>query len=110
MSYIKFRYHIVTATKGRDPLLTGEVEDLAYACLRSAAKEANGEIMFIGGNEDHVHTIANIHQSVAVSDFVRDIKTASSKAIRKTFPKLDFEWQIGFGAFTVNPYDMGDLV
>jgi REP element-mobilizing transposase RayT len=110
MSYTKLLYHIVTGTKDREPYLEGDIEDHAYACLRASAKDAGGEIMFIGGIEDHVHAIASIHQSVAVADLIRDIKTVSSKAIHREFPNLGFSWQIGFGAFTVSHYDMGSVV
>ena len=110
MSYTKFIYHIVTATKNRQPLLKGAVEEMAYSVLRAAAKDANGEIQFIGGIEDHVHAVADIHQTVAVCDFVRDIKAESSKAVGREFPDLGFEWQIGYGAFTISHYDMGDVV
>ena len=52
---------------------------------------------------DHVHILAGLSPSLAVSEVIRDVKSNSSKwmndepEIRQTF-----DWQKGFGAFTVN--------
>src|SRR5690554_1144159 len=111
MAYTRLRYHIITATKYREPLLTPEVEDVAYPVLTDEAKRLGGKISHIGGVEDHIHIIAAIPPVLAVSDFVKGIKIACTKAIKRTCPhRHHFAWQKSFGAFTLNPADMSKII
>jgi len=111
MAYTRLRYHIVTATKHRSPLITSEVEAVAYAALRNEAKQLNCHISHIGGIEDHIHIIAAVPPTLALSYFVGRIKANSARGINNVFTHLPhFKWQRSFGAFTVNPHDMSGLV
>lgn len=58
----------------------------------------------IGGVADHVHILCTLPKTMALSDFVRSIKANSSRWI-KTLGKhyAGFEWQTGYGAFSVSP-------
>lgn len=58
--------------------------------------------MSAGGVEDHVHLLVDIHQSVALSDFVRDIKSNSSRWFHADLSVADFAWQSGYSAFSVS--------
>src|SRR5690554_1698768 len=111
MAYTRLRYHIVTATKYRKPLLTPEVENVAYAVLRKEAERIGAQISHIGGVEDHIHIIAAIPPTLAVSHFVGRIKLKCTKAIRHQFAHLEsFAWQVSYGAFTLNPADMKGVI
>jgi REP element-mobilizing transposase RayT len=52
--------------------------------------------------EDHAHILTSLHPTVALADFVKEIKTAASGWIKgqNVFPHFD-HWQEGYGAFTV---------
>ena len=57
----------------------------------------------IGGVADHVHILARLSPSLAVADVVRDVKANSSRWMsEQTEITLPFEWQKGYGAFTVS--------
>ena len=65
----------------------------------------------IGGIDDHVHLVIGIPASLAVSKAVQVIKGASSKWIHETFPELvRFQWQDGYGAFTVSKSQLNEVV
>lgn len=51
--------------------------------------------------------LISIPATIAVSDFMRDLKAGSSKWIRQREPA--FEWQRGFAAFTVNQSIVPDV-
>ncbi len=53
--------------------------------------------------EDHIHILAGFSPTRALADVIREIKANASKWCNETF-KLDhrFEWQKGYGAFTVS--------
>ena len=51
--------------------------------------------------EDHIHILSDLHPSIALADFMRDTKTASSLWLKQqgTFP--DFKgWADGYAALT----------
>jgi len=57
----------------------------------------------VGGYLDHVHVLLRLPPNVDVSKAVQLLKGPSSKWIHETFPELKaFEWQDGYGAFTVS--------
>ena len=111
MPFTQMRYHLVWATKNREPLISLEMEDLLRATLFHKATKCNGQIEVIGNVEDHIHLILAIPPSWAVSDFVRELKASSSYAIRNHFPiGTYFSWQEGYGGFTLNALDYKDAV
>jgi len=51
--------------------------------------------------EDHIHFLSDLHPSIALADFVRDIKTASSLWIKQHGKFRAFEgWADGYAALT----------
>jgi REP element-mobilizing transposase RayT len=56
----------------------------------------------IGGMEDHVHLLLSIPSTLSIANAMQLIKGGSSKWVHDTFPEhANFEWQEGYGAFTV---------
>ena len=58
----------------------------------------------IGGDEDHVHVhvLTSLKSKHRLDYFLRDLKADSSEWIHKEMTKM-FEWQKGYGAFSVSP-------
>ncbi len=56
----------------------------------------------MGVIEDHIHLLTHLPPTKAISDIIRDIKANTSKWFNETFPSNQFEWQKGYGAFTVS--------
>lgn len=111
MSYTRLRYHIITATKRRSPLITPEVESVLYPALQQKAQDKNGHLLQIGGIADHVHMIAVLHPSCAVADFVRAVKAGSSRAAnRSAVCEGPFRWQRGYAAFSLNPLNLSRII
>jgi putative transposase len=55
----------------------------------------------INGVEDHIHIMSDLHPSVCLSDYIKDIKVATSLWIKEGGKFPTFEgWQEGYGAFT----------
>jgi REP element-mobilizing transposase RayT len=100
-------YHIVTATKHRERIITPEVEEILYPLMRTKAKDLGAKILVMGGVEDHVHMAVRIPPKLAVADFVGKVKADSSRVIKKKLRWLDeFKWQKGYGGFTISSFDM----
>ncbi len=57
----------------------------------------------INGVEDHIHIFSDLHPSIALADYVKDTKVASSLWMKESGKFPDFNgWQDGYGAFTYN--------
>ena len=95
--------HVVFSTKERVELISPGLRARLYPYILTTINNQRGFARQIGGTADHVHILFDLHQSVALADCVRDIKSASSGWIHDTFPELrDFAWQEGYGAFSVS--------
>ena len=96
-------YHIVLSAKIRKPVIKPELKRELYQYMCGIARNHRGQILRINGVEDHVHLLAKIQPSIAVSDFVRLIKANSSKWVSKKFSAVShFGWQDGYSSFTVS--------
>lgn len=101
-SFTALHCHIVFSTKSRQPLLSAEMRDELFPYIATVMKNLGCKLLLGGGVEDHVHLLAGIHPSRALSDVMRDVKANSSRWISERWPNLGrFEWQAGYGAFAV---------
>ena len=100
MSHTHFLYHIIFATKDRLPLIAAEWEDELYRYLGGIIKNHGGEAIEINGMPEHVHILARLEASESFSDFMRELKSSSSKWAKRHNAK--FAWQRRYGAFTVS--------
>ncbi len=67
--------------------------------------------MVINGMPDHLHLLVGYTPDCNLSDLVRDIKVNSSKWINENkFVAGKFEWQTGFGAFTIGQSQIQTVV
>ncbi|NEQ25083.1 MAG: IS200/IS605 family transposase, partial [Microcoleus sp. SIO2G3] len=74
MAFWRLYYHLVWATKERQPLITSEREPKLYSYIIGKADSLNSIIHAIGGIEDHIHLITSIPPSLSIADFVKNIK------------------------------------
>lgn len=51
---------------------------------------------------DHIHLLFFLRPTHRLSDFMRDLKTNTSKWVSEEMACADFAWQNGYGAFTVS--------
>ena len=100
-SYTQILYHIVFASKGRRRVLDKPRRDDLFRYLWGVVKNHDSHLYRIGGVEDHVHILSSLHPTVALADFVKDLKIASSKWIKdeQVFPEFE-AWQEGYAALT----------
>jgi putative transposase len=101
--------HIVFSTKERRALL--QSRDLRMEMHRYLAGiSANLECpaIIVGGSIDHVHVLANQSRILALAEWVKELKRASSLWAKTKSPQWDlFQWQGGYGAFSVSQSQKG---
>lgn len=106
MSYTHLLYHIVFRTKNGINTIPEQHEKELYAYMMGIINNKKSKLYRIGGVGNHIHLLVDIHPTIAVSDFMKELKEYSSKWL-KTNPNFpDFKgWAVSFAAFTYNLND-----
>jgi len=100
--------HIVFSTKGRIPLIHPHHEIELYRYLAKVANEHACPALEVGGHVDHVHLLCRLSSRIAPMDLIKALKSHSSKWMKTNGTGLEkFYWQDGYGAFSVNPTEIG---
>ena len=108
-TYTDLLLHIVFSTKDRSPLLTPTVKAKLFPYMSGITSNLKCKACVFNGPTDHVHGLVELSREVAVSDFLRLLKTNSSKWVGDEFPAARFGWQTGYGAFTVSRSKMQEV-
>lgn len=110
-SYRQLIYHLVFRTKGGRPTISQDHADQLYAYISGIVKLKESHLYRINGIENHLHILTDIHPSIALADFMKDIKVASSMWIKKSgyFPAFT-GWSVGYGAFSCSFKDKDRLI
>ncbi|TAH52186.1 MAG: IS200/IS605 family transposase [Chloroflexota bacterium] len=101
MSYWRLFFHFVWTTKRRDPLLTPDIELRVHGMLRKEANDMGARLCFVNGMPDHIHMLAAVPPTIALSDFAKQVKGASSRFVTVQFDRA-FDWQNSFAVFSVS--------
>lgn len=101
---VKIDIHIVFHIKSTSVAMRENDIPTIHKYIGGIIKNMQSMPICIGGVADHVHLLCTLPKDIALSDFVRSIKANSSRWI-KTIDNhyAHFEWQTGYGAFSVSP-------
>lgn len=108
-THLSLHYHIVFHTKDNRPTISAEWRDQLHAFIGGCIKTAGGVPVAVGGTVDHEHILAGLRATHRLSDFVKDVKVASSKWVHTEIGARLFGWQSGYGAFTVSPTQLENV-
>jgi len=100
-AYTRLFVHLVWGTKERRPFLGGWRARRVHGLLDRLAHLNGCMPIAVGGVEDHIHMLTAIPTTITVSDLVRLLKIGSSQFVARDLKVPDFEWQSGYGAFTL---------
>ena len=103
MALWRLYYHLVWATKERQPLINSDREDELYRYIIAKADDIRCIVHGIGGVEDHIHLVVSIPPTLAIADFVKRIKGSSAHFMNQALSAfLDkFGWQEGYSVFSL---------
>jgi len=100
-SFRQIYYQIVFGTKYRQPVIPDSSCDQLYSYISGLIRNKKSTPYQINGIEDHIHIFCDLHPTIALADFIKDIKVASNLWAKSTGNFPDFiGWQDGYGAFT----------
>lgn len=102
-THSKILLHLIWSTKNRIPFLDKSIRPFLYTEMANVVSKTGGICHSVGGIEDHVHLLIETSRNIALSDLINEIKVAASHWISlKGHTFQDFEWQIGYGAFSIS--------
>ena len=83
--------HIVFGTRNRVRVIDTEHKEKLYRFIWSLTKEQKCVLYRINGMPDHIHMLVDLHPSVSMADFIREIKSKSSQWVKKSgfFPSFE---------------------
>ncbi len=99
-TYICDLVHCVFSTKGRRDQIRPEMQSELWAYISGIARKNGFQALAVGGTENHAHLLLSLPATIDLAKAVQLIKGGSSKWIHDTYG-AEFEWQEGYGAFTV---------
>lgn len=69
--------------------------------MGGVARKREMKALGVGGTGDHVHLLLSLPSSLPVAKAMREIKSESSRWMRDECALAKFEWQEGYGAFSI---------
>jgi REP element-mobilizing transposase RayT len=103
--------HVTFSTKGREGLIAESVRNELHAYLAGICRGQGAEAFRVGGTADHVHIACTLPRTVSVSTLVQQAKQSSSAWMKARGPiGQGFQWQAGYGAFSVGQSQLPALM
>ncbi len=105
--YSEIHLHMVWHTKESSPLLTQQVEPHASIVLRQKFVNWPGAFVHeINGTPTHVHLAVSIAPTITISEFIGQLKGASSHEVNQRLGRKALEWQAGYGVVSFGTKDL----
>ena len=110
MAFWRTYYHLIWATKERQPLITQEKETELYGYIIGKANALECIIHAINGTENHIHIVASIPPKLSIAEFVKKIKGSSAYHLNhcKFSSDIPFAWQKSYGVLTLGSKQLDD--
>jgi REP element-mobilizing transposase RayT len=109
-SLAKNLVHLIYSTKNRTPCLDKDVRIRLFAYQAGILKEWESPALVIGGVSDHVHALFCLSKNHALAKVIEEVKKGSSKWLKTQGSAFhDFQWQAGYGAFSVSPSNVDEV-
>lgn len=109
-THLSLHYHIIFSTKERRHLIALPWRPDLHAYLGGIGRKLGGVPVAVGGTADHVHLLVGLRATHRLADLLREVKSGSSEWLHGKVENRWFGWQEGYGAFTVSPSHLRELI
>src|SRR5262249_12224923 len=113
MPYWRLFYHIVWATKERQPVLDDADARVVNLSIRTTLRSFKADAHAIGVMPDHVHVAASIPPNVSLAEVIGRMKGASAHALNHQSdrpPDRSFSWQAEYGILSFGEKALANIV
>jgi len=105
--YSELVYHLVWATRGREPLVNAETEALLVPHIQGKCRQLGYWLHAVGCVEDHVHLLLTLRPTDTVAEVVKRLKGSSSHFVNsETGSGSVLYWQRGYGVLSLRKKDL----
>jgi len=101
-THLSLHYHLVFSTKNREAWFNLEQRERVHRYVGGIIRGMDGVAHAVGGTADHVHLFAGLRATHCLADVMREVKADSSLWIHREIGLAGFNWQEGYGAFTIS--------
>lgn len=110
-SLAKVLIHLVFSTKHRQPLLPLTPYADLHAYAQGILIKQKCHLIEMNNVADHVHLLFDLHRTEALSNLVMHLKKGTSRWLKEQSHEFrDFDWQEGYGAFSVGRSQREELI
>ena len=103
--------HLVFSTKDRQRVIDAQIRESLHAYLATLSRGEGCNAYRVGGTDDHVHFVSALARTVTVSSLVENVKKVSSAWMKEQGePYRRFYWQRGYGAFSLSPSHLQEVI
>jgi putative transposase len=102
-SFAKIYIHLIFSTKNRERCISHDVGIELHGYMGGILNGLGCAPIEINAEPDHVHLLFAMTRSETIGNVVGQLKQSSSDWLRNRDPQFrNFEWQAGYGAFSVS--------
>lgn len=110
-TYTQLYIHCVFAVKFRKAVIHIDWEERLHKYITGIVQNNGHKMLAINSAHDHLHMLVGLNPKQSISDMMRLVKGDSSEFINKhRFTPGKFQWQEGYGAFTINRSQIDGVV
>ena len=100
-SYRQILYHLIFRTKNSVKVLNPVNSHELFAYTAGIIKNKHSFLYRINGFENHIHMLCDLHPTIALADFMRDLKISTSIWAKQSGKFSGFDgWAEGYAALT----------
>ena len=111
-TYSQIYIQFIFAVKGRESQILESHRERLQQYISGIVRSKEQKLLSIYANPDHIHLLVGFNKlDIKISDFVKEIKSNSSKKINEENWFLrKFYWQEGYGAFSYSKSQIDNVV
>jgi putative transposase len=99
--------HCIFSTKDRRNTIPSHLQDRLWSYVGGIIRKLGCDLVAVGGTANHVHVLISLRPTTRLAETVQKIKANSSRWLGEQ--GVAFEWQKGYGAFSVSPSMVGTV-
>jgi putative transposase len=106
-SYSQNHLHIVFSTKDRQKLIEPVMRPKLWSYMAGIGRNHGCLVLANGGMSDHIHLLIQLPPVLALAEAISVVKSNSSRWMNDH--GIEFNWQEGYGAFSVSASNLGTV-
>ena len=108
--FTQLHIHFVFGVLYRERILEPKHSEVIRKYITGIVQSRKHKMLFINNVPDHLHMLVGFHPTDSPSEFIKTVKTSSSKFINdQSWMKFRFNWEDGYGAFSVSHKEISNV-